>query len=264
MQIIRGAAKGAKMSVLPGFGELLSRLLERRQLNVRDLPDLAGIHVLLGEARGSMQPSSSLLRELAPVLGLHAADLFAIAGLRVPDDLAPVDGNAGIWVVEAVRRIMRLALEDRGSLLEFTRALPPAVAAGTRLELQPYEQYPAEFGGMLMRMLHARNLGLLNSAGVIAALTDGRIYWSASAFRRIGVGDREVTPELLAGMAAALDIPSGDLVALGGIGPSAVAVPPGPAVAGAAELIWEARRLTTDQVRLVCDQADSMLSESAS
>lgn len=35
------------------------------------------------------EPSPSLLRRLAPVLGLHAADLFAIAGAAIPDDLAP-------------------------------------------------------------------------------------------------------------------------------------------------------------------------------
>jgi hypothetical protein len=208
-----------------------------------------------------MQPSSSLLRQLAPALGLHPADLFAIASLPVPDDLAPVDDNAGSWVVSVVMRVLRLAPEDRGRLLEFARSLPSAAPTGRRPELLLYQQYPAGFGGMLMRMLHTRNLGPSNSAGLIAALTDGRIYWSGSAFQRIGTGDREVTPELLTAMAAAIDVPSGDLAALGGIRLPAVTTSPDPVVAGAATLVWEARRLTADQVLQVRDLAESLLPE---
>jgi hypothetical protein len=40
------------------------------------------------------EPDPSLLRQLAPALGLHPSDVFVIAGQRVPDDLAPLDATA--------------------------------------------------------------------------------------------------------------------------------------------------------------------------
>jgi hypothetical protein len=78
------------------FGVLLGRLAERRQLDLDVLAQSAdvGESELASLLRGG-GPSSSLLRRLAPALGLHTPDLFVVAGVDVPDDLAPLDPTAG-------------------------------------------------------------------------------------------------------------------------------------------------------------------------
>jgi hypothetical protein len=242
----------------PAFGATLRKLLERRQLSVRDLPEPPGAPDL-GEAPDGWQPGSSFLRQMAPVLGLHAADLFVIAGLRVPDDLAPVDGTAGWRAVMAAGRLVRLLPPDRGRLLEFARSLPQAVRAEALPQAR--EQYPAGFGGMLLGLLSNRNLRLPDVAKAVAILTRGRVYFSAPAYDVVGRGAKEITPEVLDGIAAVLDIPSGDLAALGDISLPPVPASADPAVADAAALIWEARRLTAGQVQQVRDLADSLSSQ---
>jgi hypothetical protein len=68
-----------------------SRRLHGRAGNLRPpLPWFSGL------------PSLSLLRRLASALNLHAADLFVIAGVAVPDELAPLDANAKMWVRQLV------------------------------------------------------------------------------------------------------------------------------------------------------------------
>ena len=54
------------------------------------------------------QPEPSLLRALAPVLGLRAADVFVLAGVPVPDDLAPLDPAAArdiSWLMNVLSRL---------------------------------------------------------------------------------------------------------------------------------------------------------------
>lgn len=48
-------------------------------------------------------PSGSQLRALAPALGFHAADLFVIADVPLPEDLAPLDRAAG----EVIRSLVK-------------------------------------------------------------------------------------------------------------------------------------------------------------
>jgi len=92
------------------------------------------------------------------------------------------------------------------------------------------------------------------------------------------VGHRnEVSLEMLIGFATVLGIPAVELAVLNGVklagldGAHLAALegiePPGsslhvnPAADDIAELIWDVRRLTADQVRQVCEQAESMRNE---
>ena len=73
---------------------MLARLLRARW---HDVETLAGAEDLpeweLAAVVDGAKPSPWLLHRLAPALGWHASDLFVIAGLSLPEDLAP-DGPA--------------------------------------------------------------------------------------------------------------------------------------------------------------------------
>ena len=74
----------------PSFGVLLARLLKHRGTDITWLSAACGVAepeirpVIDGAA-----PDESLLRALAPALGFHTADLFVMADVPVPEDLAP-------------------------------------------------------------------------------------------------------------------------------------------------------------------------------
>ncbi|MEJ8644330.1 helix-turn-helix domain-containing protein [Streptomyces sp. MS1.HAVA.3] len=75
------------MTNSPDFGMVLGRLLDRRGVGVQDLADLAG--VTADEIRAVLAretPGEGLLRRLATALGFQAVDLFALAGVEVPED----------------------------------------------------------------------------------------------------------------------------------------------------------------------------------
>lgn len=249
------------MNSLPRFGTLLRRLFERRQLDIRELSALPDSPAGIEEVLNGAEPTSSFLRQISPALGLHSPDLFVIAGMRVPDDLAPLDSQAGWLAGQIASRATHLPPEGRSTLLEFVRSLPQAARPQAPPSPQPYEVYPPGFGGMLMGMLRNRNLALWDSAKVIANLTGGRIYRSPSAFRLMGLGRNEVTPDLLGGISAVLDIPYCDLAVLGEISFLAADLAVDSAVDDAAALIWESRRLTIAQTRMVHDRLDGMMQE---
>ena len=247
------------MNGYPGFGLLLGRLLDYRELDVRDLAGLAGIpeqelRAVLGDAR----PGPSLLLRLARALGLHAADLFVIARMPIPEELAPLDSRAGLRAPSLAQDAANLPPESRRQLLEFARSLPQQDRTQPVPEPEPYERYPPGFGGMLLRMSGNRNLNLVATAETLARLTKGRVYLSASTVGLMGRGLKEVTPGLLAGFAVVLGIPASALAALADIHLPADVPPADPAAADAGKLIWELRRLTAEQVQQVRSEADSM------
>jgi hypothetical protein len=87
-----------RMGKFPGFGVLLARLADYRGLSVRGLSALAAVpepevRAMLGGA----EPGPSFLRRLAPALGLRPADIFVIAELPVPEQLAPWTARPGRW-----------------------------------------------------------------------------------------------------------------------------------------------------------------------
>ncbi|MFJ6569198.1 hypothetical protein ACIQNU_17410 [Streptomyces sp. NPDC091292] len=230
----------------------LARLSEHRGLDV-------GAPGWPGDVAGSGVPGPSSLRRLAPALGLHTADVFAIADVPVPDDLAPVDRSAGVWVPGLARHAMHLSPEDRNSVRRLMASLRHEKHASAAPALPTHENYPAGPGAMLMRLVRNRNLGW-NSAAKTFLLVTGR-YWSAATYGMVGHGRRELTPELLVDFSAVLGILADDLSVLTG-----VALPEPPdgippldlTAAEVAELIWDTRRLTAAQVRRVGDAAESL------
>ena len=74
----------------------------------------------------------------------------------------------------------------------------------------------------------------------------------------IGRGRKELTPDLLAGFAALLDVPAGELFAFAGIDPPGEVDVPDSADIEFARLVWELRCLGARQVRQVRDWGISM------
>ncbi len=159
------------------------------------------------------EPDPDMLRELAPVLGLHASDLFVIAGQAVPGDLVPTHPGSSVGVLAwsmthlpgAVPELHELAK----SLPEQRRPLGPPRPAPS------HQQYPDGPGALLLRLLHNRGLSWSDAARFLFGLGRGPML-SASTIGAIGHGRKALTPELLTGFAAVIDIPGGDLSALTG------------------------------------------------
>jgi hypothetical protein len=245
------------MTELPSFGAVLARLSEHRRLDIHALsqaaavpePDLAA--VLTGAA-----PSESLLRRLAPALHLHTSDLFVMAGLTVPEDLAPLDAKAG----QAIYRIV--ATVDRGPdqvrrLREFVRTLPQQPRTQPPPPPPAHHRYQPGPGAVVLRLLHNRNLNWLASAYLLAS-TNVELYWSGSTVGLVGHGKKALTPDIVTGFAAVLGIRPVDLAAVTGVDlPAGTWTPPAVA-AEFAELVWDVRRLTADQMHEVHGRARAM------
>jgi hypothetical protein len=247
----------------PAPGVQLMRLAELRGLDVGSLASRAAVpepeitSVLDGD-----DPDPSLLRQLAPALGLHPSDVFVIAGQQVPDDLAPLETTAA-------NGIRRLAW----SLTYLPRAVPELYQLVLSMPQQPRPQrpsaptpphhhYPSGVGGLLLRLLHNRNLDWAGSAMYLFGLGRHSML-SASTIGMIGHGKKLLTPDLLAGFTAFLDMSSRDLSALTGIDLTGTRPPAHPDAPEAAQLIWNARRLTATQLQQVHNRAHAIRHERA-
>ncbi|WP_217236210.1 hypothetical protein [Streptomyces sp. AC555_RSS877] len=249
------------MAEHPGFGVLLARLAARRGLGIRALAEEAAVsEAELRPVFDGAAPSPALLHRLAPVLAQRVPDLFVLAGLEPPPEWAPLDPMAGGRVPWIAMRSRELSPERRGELLAFARALPqetrtrPERTQGRRT---PPERYAPDFGAMLVRMLAHRNLTWAGAAKALYAVSG--TYLSAATVGQVGRGRKELTPELLVAFANALGVAAADLAALTGIDLPDGPPPHDPAVADAAELIWEARRLRCDQVAEVRARLEALL-----
>jgi hypothetical protein len=245
------------MSGLPDFGLLLARLLDYRKLDVDELSVLSGIPgaelraVLVGAS-----PDPSLFERLAPALGLHTADLMVMAGAPVPDKLAPRERRAGRLVPVLAGYAMSMPRQSRRRLIAFTRSLARHDLAVPVPVPKSYEQYPPSFGALLLRMLGNRNLDWGSTAQLLYLLRG--LVLSGSTVGMVGHGRKEVDASLLAGFAAVLGIPAGELAALGGIDLRSDILPLDPAAGDIAELIWHTRQLTADQVEQARSEARSL------
>lgn len=246
----------------PGFGVLLTRLLNHRRTDVAWLSSASGISESeLRAVVAGTPPLASQLDGLAPVLGFHAADLYVIADVPVPEALAPRDPTAGSAVVALLRVTMALPSDQRTHIHRLVDQLPQELKERPSDRPPLYDQHKWGFGAMLANLLCGnRNLHSLTSAArILSLLTEGRVFLAASTVSGIGRGRAPLTPERVAGFAAALGVPTGDLAALTGVEVPEPSPPEDPLVAEMAGLLWNCRRLTAAQAERVRDEAESML-----
>ncbi|MGW3181677.1 hypothetical protein ACWDD9_20620 [Kitasatospora sp. NPDC001119] len=238
------------MAGLLRFGALLAYLTGHRALGSATLASAAGIDPAeLQTVLGGQPPTGRLLRDLGPALGLHAADLFVLAGQPVPDDLTPITRNPNWSISTVVYNAMVMPAENRRPLLDAIRAQPLVRREGRGGVDRPYHRYEPGFGAVLLGLAHSRNLTWPSTVRALYAVTDGRIYLSPSTIGGVGRGTVEATPELVAGFAGVLGIPAPDLAALGGIHLPDDLPPLHTRAVDLATVIWEARRLTTTQLQ---------------
>jgi hypothetical protein len=184
------------------------------------------------------------LRRLAPELGLHAADLFVIAGLPMPADLRPAAGTVSHNAGRLVCQIAYLMPEDRRAVHDTIRSLPTASPPDP-----PVGPGPADGPGpgpLLVRLLLNRDIHPWNAR--LLLVVGGGPYVSDSTVFMLGGGRVALTPGFVGGIANLLDIPAGDLEAMTGL-PAVPEYTPHPDRAELAAIAWDARRLTTDQVK---------------
>ncbi|MGW2398113.1 hypothetical protein ACWCYY_16355 [Kitasatospora sp. NPDC001664] len=237
------------MAGVAGFGVLLARLLERRSLDALEISATEDVSAEdLRAALDGRPPAESLVRSLGPVLGLHAADLFVMAGQPVPNDLTPVTRNPRWSVSRVLYNTMTMPTENRSVLLDAIRAQPVVSREGRGGVDRPSHRYEPGFGAVLLELTHSRNLTWPCTAKALHAVTGGQVYLAASTIGGVGRGTVEVSPELLVGFAGVLGIPARDLAALGGVRLPEGLPPLHPRAADVAAVIWEGRRLTTAQL----------------
>ncbi|WP_330275747.1 hypothetical protein OG205_08795 [Lentzea sp. NBC_00516] len=170
---------------------------------------------------------------------LHESDRLVIAGQPLPEELAPRDHEAGEAVASLVRDYLTWGPDQQAEILalvrtlrEYTPRTPPQLAPSVRFYAQTGEPGP-----VILRLLGNRNLTQATLARLLPAVTDGRRDWPSSSYSQVGMGTRELTPDLLGDLAALLDFSDADLGELTGIAPA-----PRPADVG--DLVWECRRLS--------------------
>jgi hypothetical protein len=110
---------------------------------------------------------------------------------------------------------------------------------------------------MVVAMLANRNLfSWVDAAQTLARLTT--LYWSPSTVGMVGRGRKVLTPDELACFAQLLDIPLGDLTAIGDVWLPPEKLSQDAAGSEMARLLWDVRHLTADQLRKVTALAKSM------
>ncbi|MEU1238251.1 hypothetical protein [Micromonospora aurantiaca] len=231
-----------------GSGTALGRLLAHRWPEVAATagalrPELDA--VLTG---GAAAPS--LVRRLAPMLGLDTADLFVIAGLDLPQDLVPASGT-GPWHVGTVLEIAaKLAPQSLRRLHEFVRSLPEHPPAWP--PVRPRYRYALGPGEVMLRLLRNRNIGPYSPK--LLYLIGGGPMVSHSTVAMLGPGRTRLTPQYVTSFATVLGIPDDNLAAVAG-----VAAATDPRLhrnrVELARLAWDARRLTGEQLSEVLDLA---------
>jgi hypothetical protein len=246
----------------PGFGVLLTRLMNYRRTDVAWLASAAGIpETELRAVVSGTPPLASQLGALAPALGFHVADLHVIADVPVPAALTPREPAAGAAIVGLVQILLALPTDRRAYVHRLIDQLP--LDDDERPSPPPlvYDQHEVGSGAILANLLCLnRNLHSPTAAAkILALLTEGRVYLAASTVSGIGRGRLALTADRVAGFATTLGIPGGDLAAITAVELRETSEPDDPLAAEMARLLWNCRRLTTAQVEYVRDEADSML-----
>jgi transcriptional regulator with XRE-family HTH domain len=192
--------------------------------------------------KNGVVPSPDLLRKLAPALDIHTADLFVIAGLPVPDDLASAWPTSPWDVGSILRAAIRMNADQRSRL----EALVSSLTVQPRTGSAPADDYPDTPGALVLRLLRNRNIRPYN-ARILKAVGDGP-YVSDSTVAGLGPGRVVITAQYVTAFAYLLGYPPGDVVAVTGVGPVVENAKIHPASAEIAALAWQARRLSSEQL----------------
>jgi hypothetical protein len=107
-----------------------------------------------------------------------------------------------------------------------------------------------------MRLLANRNLNWSSTAKVLSLL--GGVHLSAATIGALGHGRKDLTPDLLPAFALVLGMRIDDLAALFTVEPPDSGAVSTVATADIADLIWDVRGLTHDQVQQVVRMAESL------
>lgn len=246
------------MTEFPGFGVLLTRLSSQLGLDLDALAARTGTpEPELRKVFRGATPTPVLLHRLAPALNLRVPDLYVIAGLNVPEELAPLDELAGGSVPWMAMRSRQLSPSQRGQLLAFTRALPQEKRTRPVRPPRGYERYDPSYGAMLLLMLANRNLTWTSGAKALHAVSGP--YLSGATVGQLARNRKPLTPDLLIPFANVLGMPADHLAALTDIALPFAPPPHDPELTDAAELIWEARRLSAGQVSQVGARLEALL-----
>lgn len=198
-------------------------------------------------------PDPDLVRRLAPALGIHTADLFVVAGLAVPDDLASAWRTSPVSVDAIVRDAIRMNTRQRSQLSELISSMP----VQPRTAPAPVDDYPDIPAALLVRLMHNRNMRPF-SARLLCEVGGGP-YVSDSTVGMLGRGKVAITPLYVTAFAHLLGYAPGDMVALTGVGPVVQDAQAHSASSEIAALAWRARYLTSEQLSALTAAAHGML-----
>jgi hypothetical protein len=183
--------------------------------------------------------------ELAPVLGIRAADLLAMAGWGVPAALMPADADAKPVVAEVAWHAPALSAVDFDDMRAYARALPRVSEPASQRPAPP--PHDGSFGALFHRLMEIRNLNVQGLARLM--------YAPESLIVRLVRNEYQPSPSQILLFAAALDLRPDDLATLAG------SAPPQPAdasfpndyelVVDLGLLAWELTPLTQLQIRKV-------------
>jgi transcriptional regulator with XRE-family HTH domain len=227
--------------------------MARRGLNVSGLADHAGIpHSELQALLHGAAPSEADMRLLAPALDLHAADLFAIAWVDVPADLAPLDLRAGGSLPHLAAYAARLSPGQVRHLRDHVGLLPQEERTQPSWLPPPFERFERSPGGVLLRLFANRNLAH-RAAYAITGIT-GRGLSPSTVFQ-VEAGRKTLSPEELADYITVLDISAAEASIMTGMDLPSSVPQRQPGTVEAAKLIWDVRRLSAEQVIRIRDMA---------
>jgi hypothetical protein len=237
---------------LANFLAMIERLSQIRGQSLGDLMRVAGADQSMVDAafKGDVFGQSGL-RRLARALGVHAADLFVLAGIEVPSNLAPSSTPAGSILDHLVRTALRLPTERREQLLRVARSVPQQDSVPSMVRKR--DNFPYGPGSVIVGMLRNRNLNNLNSVKMLYRLA--RIGpLSAATIHAFGSGRKEISPEFLSGFATVLAFRTDELAALLDIELVNVGMPVDTATRQVAELLWDVRHMNSDQLRNIQEE----------
>lgn len=248
------------MSAYPGFGIVLLRLLEHRGTSAAELAAASGIGAAgLDSVLAGAVPSQTQLHALAPVLGYHVEDLFVIADVPVPEELTPLDPQAGEILPTLTRVLKTLPHEQRLRIRQLVEELPQEPRP--RGDPSPRRYFsPAEggWGAVLLTMLRGNRNFCGDTAYAMLELTSGRMYLSESTYFYFGLGRIPLRPDWVLCISAALGMPADELAAMTGIGLPGEPLENAALISEVADLLRACRGLTAAQVTQVIAEARAL------